>query len=354
MAELHEIRRQSPDSLNGHFLKSIQLFKKGKTTAAFQELLAAGCIHEIKGPARIEAMADAIMKAQAEGVDAMCANFTHRENDAIAECVRKKMNLGSGNMMNVYSTLGWSDAQKKDISKLRPSMVIEITRGKDKGKAYRILPHDSGKVAPKGSVYARPLYDTGPVITLRAANYKMFDVCEQRSIRVSVGEKLFARSAHKKGHLINGEEITVSGFDERHNPIDANGRSIEHRNLCYAYASTSRKVQGSTSTRVITGFDRQSVKAATKEVPYVINGRGREDCQIYVESIADLSQLQNRSGERRLATEMPTQTLSADLQQLKDKLEPKARVELSHDHDSGRSHQQEYDHGHEMAIGYDL
>ena len=352
-AELHEIRRQSETALDGHFRKSIQFFKKGATTRGFQELLAAGCIHEVKGQARIEAMADAILKAQAEGVEVMCANFTHRENDAIAECVRKKMNLGSGNMLNVYSTLGWSDAQKKDISKLRAGMVIEITRGKDKGKAYRILPHDSGRVAPKGSVYAKPMYDTGPVITLTAANHKMFDVCEQRSIRVAIGDKLLARSAHKKGHLINGEMLTVTGFDERFNPI-ADGRTITHRNLCYAYASTSRKVQGSAATRVITGFDRQSVKAATKEVPYVINGRGREDCQIYVESIADLSQIENRSGERRFATDMPTQTLSADLQRLKDRLEPKARAEWSRDFDGGRSQQQDRDGGREMAIGYDL
>ena len=67
----------------------------------------------------------------------------------------------------------------------------------------------------------------------------------------------------------------------------ADGKVIEHRNLCHAYASTARSVQGSTAARVITRFDRNSVRAATKDIPYVLNSRGREDCQIYVESIAD-------------------------------------------------------------------
>jgi conjugative relaxase-like TrwC/TraI family protein len=353
-AELHEIRRQSETALDGHFRKAIQFFKKGATTRGFQELLSAGCIHEVKGQARIEAMADAIMKAKAEGVEVMCANFTHAENNAIAECVRARMKLGSGQPINVYSTLGWSVAQKKDVSKLRHGMIIEITRGKDKGKAYRIVPHDRGKVAPKGSVYAKSLSRTGPTITLTSANFKMFDVCEEKTIRVAIGEKLFARSAHKKGKLINGEELTVTGWDERFNPIDQNGRVVEHRNLCYAYASTSRKVQGSAATRVITGFDRKSVKAATREVPYVINGRGREDCQIYVESIADLSQIQNRNSERKHATDMPVVSLPTALQEMQNRLEPKVRAELSRNHDGGRIIEQDRDGGREIGMSHDL
>jgi hypothetical protein len=103
---------------------------------------------------------------------------------------------------------------------------------------------------------------------------------------------------------------------------------------------------------VIGGLDKRSVKSICREAVYVITGRGRELCDWYVESIADLSQIQSRSSERKLSTDMPTQGLPAALQQLKERLEPKAMAQLSHDKDDvWLSHQQDYNHdrGHEVG-----
>jgi hypothetical protein len=52
------------------------------------------------------------------------------------------------------------------------------------------------------------------------------------------------------------------------------------------------------ASKVITGFDRHSVRSATQKIAYVAASRGREDIEVFVESIADLSQIQNRSGGR--------------------------------------------------------
>jgi conjugative relaxase-like TrwC/TraI family protein len=299
-AELHDIRRQSPEALDGHYLKAIKLFKKGKTTEAFRELLLAGCIHEVKGKERLAAMADKILSEKAAGVKTLCANFMHRENDAISEVLREKMKalgqLRDERKIMVYGTLGWSEAQKKDVSKIKVGHVLEIMRGKDKGKDWTVIDRVDGSVYAKNS--------SGEVRTFTSAHYKLIDVCKQRELPVAIGDDLFARSANKRGQLINGEKITVAGWDEHGNPIDSNGKSVDHRNLCYAYASTSRKVQGSAKTGVITGFDRYSTAAAPKCVPYVILGRGREFCNVFVESIADLSQIQNRSGDRKDVTQM--------------------------------------------------
>jgi hypothetical protein len=171
-------------------------------------------------------------------------------------------------------------------------------------------------VVDQADGHVRAKNAAGEIRTFTHAHYKLFDVCESRALPVAIGDELFARSANRRGELINGTKLTVTGWDEHGNPI-ADGRPVEHRNLCHAYASTSRKVQGSAATRIITGFDRHSVKAATKEVPYVINGRGREFCEIYVESIADLSQIQNRSGDRKFASEMG---LLAALSEVKQKM----------------------------------
>lgn len=298
-AELHDIKRQAPDALEGHYLAAVKLFKRGQTTEAFRELYLAGCIHELKGTSRVEAYAQAIVESEAAGVPTIAANFTHRENDAVAAAVRERMKaagkLTDERTVTVYSTLGWSDAEKRDVSKLKPSMVLEITRGKDKGTAYTI------DLVRDGHAYARA--GNGQVRQFSAAHCKLFDVCESRELAIAIGDKILVRSGSRKDQVANQQRLTVAGWDELGNPI-ADGRVITHRNLCYGYVRTARSVQGDTSTRVITGFDRHSVKAATRDIPYVLNSRGREDCQIYVESIADLSQIQNRSGDRKAVSEM--------------------------------------------------
>jgi hypothetical protein len=42
-------------------------------------------------------------------------------------------------------------------------------------------------------------------------------------------------------------------------------------------------------------------EAATRKIAYVACSRGREDIEVFVESVADLSQIQNRSGDRKAA-----------------------------------------------------
>jgi hypothetical protein len=49
---------------------------------------------------------------------------------------------------------------------------------------------------------------------------------------------------------------------------------------------------------LLTGFDRHSVRSATQKVAYVACSRGREDIEVFVESVADPSKIQNRSGGR--------------------------------------------------------
>ena len=89
-ATLEEIIRQKPESLDGHYLQAVKLFKAGKTTEAFSELHQAGRIRELRGQDRVEAFAQAIVRSEEEGRPAIATCATHRENDAIAEAVRRR------------------------------------------------------------------------------------------------------------------------------------------------------------------------------------------------------------------------------------------------------------------------
>jgi hypothetical protein len=181
-------------------------------------------------------------------------------------------------------------------------MVLELTRGKDKGLAWRI------ETVSSGHAYATNTDDD--VRQFNEKHSKLFDVCVERTLQIGIGDQLFSRSGNRKGKVTNGERVTVTGWDERGNPVSFDGRSITHLNLCHAYASTVRKVQGASKVKVIVGYDRHSIKYATQDAAYVATGRGRQFCDVYVENISDLSQIQNRNGNRKAATEM---TIKGDL-----------------------------------------
>jgi hypothetical protein len=69
---------------------------------------------------------------------------------------------------------------------------------------------------------------------------------------------------------------------------------------------------------IITGFDRHSIRSATQKVAYVACSRGREGIEAFVESIADPSQIQNRTGDRKAAVEMALGNSQGDRAEVKE------------------------------------
>jgi hypothetical protein len=57
-------------------------------------------------------------------------------------------------------------------------------------------------------------------------------------------------------------------------------------------------------------------EAATRKIAYVACSRGREDIEVFVESVADFSQIQNRTGDRKAAAVMAFTTSQDDRAQV--------------------------------------
>jgi ATP-dependent exoDNAse (exonuclease V) alpha subunit len=296
------IIRQKPDALEGHYLQAVKLFTKGRATEAFRELQQANRITELQGPARVEAFADAIMRARAQGISVIACNPTHQENDAINDAVRRRMaeagQLGEERTLQAHRSLGWTQAQKREVNKIQPGQVLEIIRGPDKGRYWTVTRVERGKVMamdPKGErrLFGRQHAD-------------LFDVCERREVKVAVGDTLLTRSGTRseRGEIVNGEVLEVAGWDAQGNPVAKDGRAIVGRNFTHGYASTSYRVQGDAADKVLLGFDRDSIRWVSQKIAYVMASRGRIDLELFVENVADLSQIQARKGDRKAATEM--------------------------------------------------
>jgi hypothetical protein len=301
-ALLHDIKRQPPNALDGHYLEAIKLFKAQKDLNAFVELDKAGCIVELRGRSRIDAYVDAILKSQDAGIPTIVTNASHRENDEIAAAVRKKMfergELKDERTLMAHKSLGYTEAKKREINKFKEGQILEIIRGADKGKPWTITAVLDGRVWT--------INKDGQRRCFTKSNASTFDVCESYELKVAIGDKLLTRagSKSKKGTFINSEWLTVSGWDAEGNPIASDGRAITGRNLCYSYAATTPKVQGVSELAAICGFDRHAVKWVTRKIAYTMLSRGRTSLKVFVESKADLSQIDSRSGDRRSAVEM--------------------------------------------------
>ncbi len=301
-ALLHDIKRQPPNALDGHYLEAIKLFKAGHSTKAFIELDKAGCIIELRGKSRVDAYVDAILKSQDAGVPTIVCNASHRENDEIADAVRKRMfergELKDERTIQAHRSLGYTDAKKREVDKFKPGQSLEIIRGKDKGKAWTITAVLDGRVWTINKDGQRRYFTK--------SNAGTFDVCESYELKVAIGDKLLTRagSKSKNGVFINSEWLTVAGWDGAGNPVTSDGRSLEGRNLCYSYAATTPKVQGVSELAAICGIDRHSVKWVSQKIAYTMLSRGRTNLLVFVESKADLSQVENRTGDRKAAVEM--------------------------------------------------
>jgi ATP-dependent exoDNAse (exonuclease V) alpha subunit len=324
---LFEIVRQNPDAMEGKYLKAAKLFSQGKTTSAFAKLDEVNAIFEHKGKAREEAIAEAIVQEMREGKSVVAVNPSHRENGAVCDAVRQRLKakgmLQDERTIHAYRSLGWTYAEKRATNKICVGQVIEITRGPSKGKAFDVVAVDKGKVTARNGEGEERVFDR--------RNARMIDVCERFDLNVAVGDRLITRAGVRcgNGEVINGEKVTVTGFDEAGNVMGAKGKLITTKNLAHAYAMTSHRSQGDTADTVIFGLDRKSVRWADQKLAYVAGTRGRTRIQIFVENKADLTGLQTRPGDRKAASEMEIrqpEKLSHEVRHLMEQAEHHRRV----------------------------
>ena len=160
ISELTEIIRQTPEALDGAYLRACELFSEKKIREGMYELYKAGVIKAIKGKERVEYYAQRVMESLDGNRPAVMCNITHRENDAISAIVRSKRKelsqLSDERTLLVHRTLGLSTAKKKEIDKLQPGTILQITRGTNKGRASKVLEAADGKVLaedPSGATH---------------------------------------------------------------------------------------------------------------------------------------------------------------------------------------------------------
>ena len=298
--QLTRIRRQR----KAEYRKAVELAAQKNTHEAFAQLECMGVVTELPDNQLHDKAVQSYLKALAESKSALLITPTWNEIEAVTEKVRAALKSsgrldGEEKEFQVFDSLSWTEAQKRDARQYRLGMAIRFHRSKgdfakDETIAVVAVENDSLKVQrADGSENIFPL----------GAGYACFDVGEKRKLKVAAGDKLLLQSNWQK-KFVNGELVEVKAI-QGDSVVLADGRVIpeNYRTFTHGYAVTSHAAQGKTVDEVLLVASSRSLPAVHQEQFYVSISRGRERCQIFTDDAELLRSHVTRSSARLAAVE---------------------------------------------------
>ena len=280
--------------------RTVEAFAQLERMAAITEVLADGH-HDLH-----DAAAKSYMKALAENKSALLVAPTWAEIEAVTEKVRAELK-SAGRLaleekeFQVFDSLSWTEAQKRDARQYRPGMAIHFHRrghGFEKGETVQVVAVENDSLKIQHGDGTESLFPLGAGIAC--------DVGEKRKLKVAAGDKLLlqANAVAVRKHFVNGELVEVKAIQDD-SVLLADGRVIpaDYRTFTHGYAVTSHAAQGKTVDEVLVVASSRSLPAINQEQFYVSISRGRERCQIFTDDSDLLRSHITRSSARLAAVE---------------------------------------------------
>ena len=301
--QLTAIRRQRKAA----YRKAVELAAQKRTVEAFAQLERMGAVAEVLSDGHHDlhdSAAKSYLKALAENKSALLVAPMWNEIEAVTEKIRTVLKTsgrlgGEEKEFQVFDSLSWTEAQKRDARQYRPGMAIHFHRrghgfNKNETVAVVAVENDSLKVQrADGTETFFPLCQSSAFC----------DVGERRKIKIVAGDKLLlqANAVAVRKHFINGELVEVRAI-QGDSVLLADGRVIpaDYRTFTHGYAVTSHAAQGKTVDEVLLVASSRSLPAINQEQFYVSISRGRERCQVFTDD-SELLRLHVTHSSARLA-----------------------------------------------------
>jgi len=294
--QLTAIRRQR----KAEYRKAVELAAQKRTVEAFAQLERMGAVAEFSDGELHGSAAKSYLKALAENKSVLLVAPTWNEIEAVTEKVRAELK-SSGHLaleekeFQVFDSLSWTEAQKRDARQFRPGMAIHFHRrghGFEKGEMVAVVAVENDSLKIQRADGSEDVFPLGAGITC--------DVGEKRKLKVAAGDKLLLQSNWQK-KFVNGELVEVKAI-QGDSVLLADGRMIpsNYRAFTHGYAVTSHAAQGKTVDEVLVVASSRSLPAINQEQFYVSISRGRERCQIFTDD-SDLLRSHVTHSSARLA-----------------------------------------------------
>jgi conjugative relaxase-like TrwC/TraI family protein len=297
--QLTAIRRQR----KADYRKAVELAAQKRTVEAFAQLERMAAITELAGDELHDSAAKSYLKALAENKSALLVAPTWVEIEAVTEKVRAELKSFGRLALDekefqVFDSLSWTEAQKRDARQYRPGMAIHFHRrghGFEKGETVAVVAVKNDSLKVQHTDGSENIFPLGAGIAC--------DLGEKRKLKVAAGDKLLLQ-ANRQKKFINGELVEVRAI-QGDSILLADGRVIpvDYRNFTHGYAVTSHAAQGKTVDEVLLVAASRSLPAIHQEQFYVSISRGRERCQIFTDDSDLLRSHVTRSSARLAAVE---------------------------------------------------
>jgi ATP-dependent exoDNAse (exonuclease V) alpha subunit len=299
--QLTRIRRQR----KVEYRRAVELAAQKNTNEAFAQLERMGAVTEFSGDQLHGEAAQSYVKALKQNQSVLLVAPTWNEIEALTEKVRAALKTsgrlaGEEKEFQVFDSLSWTEAQKRDARQYLPGLAIRFHRqktgfAKDETVAVVAVENDALKVQREdGSERIFPL----------GQDAALFDVGEKRKLKVVAGDKLLLQSNWRK-RFVNGELVEVRAI-QGDSVVLADGRVIpeSYRTFTHGYAVTSHAAQGKTVDEVLIVASSRSLPAVHQEQFYVSISRGRNACRVFTDDAEMLRSHVTRSSARLAAVEV--------------------------------------------------
>jgi ATP-dependent exoDNAse (exonuclease V) alpha subunit len=304
--QLTAIRRQRKAA----YRKAVELAAQKRTVEAFAQLKRIGAVTEVFADGHHDlhdSAAKSYLKALAENKSALLVAPTWNEIEAVTEKIRTALKTtgrlaGEEKEFQVFDSLSWTEAQKRDARQYGPGMAIHFHRrglGFEKGETVQVVAVENDSLKVQRSDGTETIFPLGQGSAL-------CDVGEKRKLKIAAGDKLLlqANAVAVRKHFINGELVEVRAI-QGDSVVLADGRMIpeNYRTFTHGYAVTSHAAQGKTVDEVLLVASSRSLPAINQEQFYVSISRGRERCQVFTDDSELLRSHVTRSSARLAAVE---------------------------------------------------
>jgi conjugative relaxase-like TrwC/TraI family protein len=298
--QLTAIRRQRKAA----YRKAVELAAQKRTVEAFAQLERIGAVTEVLADGHHDlhdSAAKSYLKALAENKSALLVAPTWNEIEAVTEKIRTALKTtgrltGEEKEFQVFDSLSWTEAQKRDARQYRPGMAIHFHRrglGFEKGETVQVVAVENDILKVQCADGSENLFPLGAGIAC--------DVGENRKLKIASGDKLLLQANTTGKRFINGELVEVRAI-QGDSVLLADGRVIpaNYRTFTHGYAVTSHAAQGKTVDEVLLVASSRSLPAINQEQFYVSISRGRERCQVFTDD-SELLRLHVTHSSARLA-----------------------------------------------------
>jgi conjugative relaxase-like TrwC/TraI family protein len=300
--QLTAIRRQR----KAEYRKAVELAARKRTVEAFAQLERMGAVVELSDRQIHDSASQSYVKALAQNQSVLLVVPTWAEIEAVTEKVRAALK-SSGRLaldekeFQVFDSLSWTEAQKRDTRQYRPGMAIHFhrrTAGFAKDETVAVVAVENAALKVERADGSESIFPLGQGSAL-------FDVGEKRKLRIAAGDKLLLQANAARRRFINGELVEVLAI-QGDSVVLADGRVIpqNYRTFTHGYAVTSHAAQGKTVDEVLVVASSRSLPAINQQQFYVSISRGRDACRVFTDDAEMLRSHVTRSSARLAAVEV--------------------------------------------------